>query len=123
MGVWMMTYMFICIFVAGWFYMILLDILGDLIEQYWQEMELDRQEEEASKVKENVIKLKTTNEEPLIVKHNLEGEYDVASETPRIPYLERERFKGQGPVRIGVPFDFSEDLYSLMFISNLRKEY
>ena len=37
--------------------------------------------------------------------------------------MERERLKGYGPFRIGQPFSFSEDMYSLLFIANLREEY
>ena len=37
--------------------------------------------------------------------------------------MERERLKGYGPFRIGQPFSFSEDMYSLLFIANLREDY
>ena len=42
---------------------------------------------------------------------------------PLMPYKDRERFYGTGPLRIGKPFTFKEDIYSLLFIANVRREY
>ena len=49
-------------------------------------------------------------------------ESDSEPEPPR-PYIVRERGIGHGPLRIGTFFRFTEDLYSLLFISFGRIEY
>ena len=77
MGIWMMTYMFTCIFVAGWFYKIILGVIGDLKEQYYEDMRLDEEEEKATRKKELknsqvVVNPKNSSQEPLIVQHNLD---------------------------------------------------
>ena len=41
----------------------------------------------------------------------------------RVPYVKRDRAIGYGPLRIGTKFSFTEDIYSLLFIAFVRKEY
>ena len=42
---------------------------------------------------------------------------------PPEPYVERNRGSGLGPLRIGMPLTFKEDIYSLLFIANVKGEY
>ena len=57
---------------------------------------------------------------------NEDGESDMTSEDPdegREPYVKRDRAIGYGPLRIGTKFSFTEDIYSLLFIAFVHKEY
>ena len=67
------------------------------------------------------------NKEPLIqsTSGDPDGEED-ASDDPnegRTPYVKKDRAIGYGPLRIGTKFCFTEDIYSLLFIAFVHKEY
>jgi len=72
---------------------------------YWDELEEDLAKKEAAG------------------ESNSEEEKEKDLPPPPAPYLKRARFLGMGPHRVGQPFTFREDMYSLMFIANVRKEY
>ena len=42
---------------------------------------------------------------------------------PHEAYTDRKRLIGYGPLRIGTYFELTEDIYSLMFVANVRLEY
>ena len=57
---------------------------------------------------------------------DLGGESDEIEEDPedsREPYAKKERAIGYGPLRIGNKFEFTEDIYSLLFIAFVHIEY
>ena len=50
-------------------------------------------------------------------------EIEEDPEDSREPYVKRERAIGYGPLRIGTKFEFTEDIYSLLFIAFVHIEY
>ena len=54
---------------------------------------------------------------------NISEEEKAKLPPPLQPYVKRERFHGTGPLRIGQVFTFREDIYSLLFIANVRSDF
>ena len=112
-----------------WFYFALYELILSLIQQYKNDIELDRKEEllKQSIEKEAGVShsITTPNKQPLIEINNSDqnSEFQAEEIQATVPYIDRLRTAGCGPLRIGVDFRLYEDLYSLLFIANVRKEY
>ena len=124
LGAWILLYVLLSLFMVIWFWVIVSGFLVDLKDQYFADMELDK-EEEVEMARKKTLRLSQTLH-PLINVENLDpanNEYIDEDMPDRVPYTKRERFNGYGPLRIGQPFEFWEDLYSLMFIATIRRDY
>ena len=131
-GIWILLYTLISIATGLWFYYFGFDILGDLKDQWYYDLELDAEEAEKEKRKLNQLQRQNNvgtayNKEPLIQSNSgdPDGEDDISDDPNEghTPYLERDRAIGYGPLRIGTKFCFTEDIYSLLFIAFVHKEY